>query len=162
MKHQHILPSKESLLEVFPSNQHLKTYKAVLECYEAIPCNPCEHHCPFDAIIIGENINTPPRLVVDKCTGCGICVRVCPGLAIMLAKVSETQASFVIPYEFNPKPKVDETWYGVNRSGEILGDVLIKRVMDTKANDHTSLVTVQTAPSLLHEFITIKRKSHEE
>lgn len=47
-----------------------------LECkYGCLGFGDCERACPFDAIRVGNG-----RAVVDedKCTGCGICVDVCP------------------------------------------------------------------------------------
>ena len=32
----------------------------VYECYQKIPCNPCEKSCPFKAVTIGEDINNIP------------------------------------------------------------------------------------------------------
>ena len=51
------VPSKDLVLSKFPSNEILVKSKAITECYEEIPCNPCSTVCPFDAIYIGEDIN---------------------------------------------------------------------------------------------------------
>src|SRR5690554_7479321 len=98
----------EQVRSRFPNQDIIVKPKAILECYEDIPCNPCSTSCPFDAIDIGENINKQPKLDPDKCTGCGICVTHCPGLAIIVAQIKFDQAIFKIPYEFNPKPKVGD------------------------------------------------------
>lgn len=155
------VPTKAQVLSIIPKEDDLVSFKAVIECYEKIPCNPCESHCPFDAIHIGENLNDRPNLLVEKCVGCGICVGVCPGLAIMLAKVSTTKATFTIAYEFNPKPVTQEIWHAIDRSGNILGDATILKVVETKKHDHTALITVQTDRTFLHDFITIRSKQHE-
>jgi len=155
------IPSRTQVLSVFLHEDELVNYKAVIECYEQIPCNPCESHCPFDAIHIGENLNNRPNLISEKCVGCGICVGVCPGLAIMLAKVSSTKATFTIAYEFNPKPSVQDVWHAIDRSGNILGDATILKVVESLKLDHTALITVQTDRKFLHDFITIRSKNHE-
>ncbi len=152
------VPTKQQVLSVFPSTRELTSLKAIIECYEEIPCNPCESHCPFDAISVGENINTRPQLVVDRCVGCGICVAICPGVAIMLAKVNEDKATFTIPYEFNPKPNVQDVWHAINREGRIIGDAVVTRVIDTPKQNHTALISVVVDQSLLHDFITIRSK----
>lgn len=152
------IPTKQQVLSVFPKTHELTSLKAIIECYEEIPCNPCESHCPFDAIVVGENINTRPQLVVDRCVGCGICVAICPGVAIMLAKVNEHKASFTIPYEFNPKPQVQDVCNAINREGQIIGDALITRVVDTPKQNHTALISVVVDRTLLHDFITIRSK----
>ena len=151
----------ELVKSVFPTENELVNFKAVIECYEEIPCNPCESHCTFDAIHIGENMNTKPTLLPEKCVGCGICVGVCPGLAIMLAKVSNEKAVFTIAYEFNPKPNVQEVWHAINRHGDIIGDATILKVVDNKRVDHTALITIQTDRKHLYDFITIRSKDHE-
>jgi Fe-S-cluster-containing hydrogenase component 2 len=152
------IPTKQHVLSVFPATHELSSLKAIIECYEEIPCNPCESHCPFDAIIVGKNINTRPQLIVDRCVGCGICVAICPGVAIMLAKVNEQKASFTIPYEFNPKPNVQDVWHAINREGHIIGDAVITRVVDTPKQNHTALISVVVDRTLLHDFITIRSK----
>ncbi|PKK96335.1 MAG: hypothetical protein CVV58_06870, partial [Tenericutes bacterium HGW-Tenericutes-3] len=134
--------------------------KAILECYEDIPCNPCETSCPFDAIHIGSNINMQPKLNVELCTGCGICVTSCPGLAIVVAQVIGQNAIFKIPYEFLPLPKANEIWHGLNRKGDVICDAIIKHVAINKKQDHTALVTVMVPTIHLHDFVTI-RSSHE-
>ena len=52
-------PSKEELEQSpgFPNTCSLsKGTKAVIECVQNIPCNPCEAACPYGAITIGDNI----------------------------------------------------------------------------------------------------------
>jgi Fe-S-cluster-containing hydrogenase component 2 len=151
----------EQVISRFPKKEFLAKAKAVIECYQDIPCNPCQTSCPFGAIHIGEDINQQPKLLVEKCTGCGICVTSCPGLAIMLAKTEREKAVFKIPYEFLPVPKINETWSAVNRSGEVIGDCLIEMVHTIPRQDKTVLVTVSTKIELLYDFITIRSKDHE-
>ena len=153
--------SLEQVKSRFPSLDALVKAKAVIECYQDIPCNPCEKNCPFGAIEIGDDINKQPRLLVDKCTGCGICVGICPGLAILLAQLKDDFAQFKIPYELLPLPKKGETWYAINRNGDVLGDCLIEHVMMSPKSDKTYLVTVKTSKEWLYEFVTIRSKDHE-
>jgi Fe-S-cluster-containing hydrogenase component 2 len=152
------VPTKDLILSRFFEEIVLLKPKAILECYEDIPCNPCSTSCPFDAIHIGENINHQPKLIVDQCTGCGLCVPSCPGLAIVVVHVSHDQAIFKIPYEFIPKPKENEIWDGVNRSGEVICDALIEKVLLSNKNDHTAVITVKVKKEYLHEFVTIRKR----
>jgi len=44
-------------------------------------CDLCRYHCKYDAIEIartGENQIKLPRVIEDKCTGCGACKIICP------------------------------------------------------------------------------------
>ena len=160
MLNQTGIPTLEQVLSRFPNYKVLARPKAILECYEDIPCNPCATNCPFDAITIGENINTQPVLNADKCTGCGICVQVCPGLAIVVVNVRNDEAVFKIPYEFLPMPLVNESWHGVNRSGDVICDAKIEKVLLSKKQDHTAMVTVSVPVEHLHDFVTIRAR-HE-
>ena len=157
MLNQTGIPSKDQVLSRFPKENDLLKPKAILECYEDIPCNPCATSCPFDAIDIGENINKQPVLDVDKCTGCAICVTSCPGLVISVAQLVGDQAVFKIPYEFLPLPNPKDVWHGVNRAGEVICDALIEKVITSKTMDRTALVTVSVPRNYLHEFITVRK-----
>ena len=152
------IPEKELVLSRFPNQKALLKPKAILECYEDIPCNPCSTSCPFDAIEIGPNINVQPHLLVDVCTGCGVCVPSCPGLAIVIAQIRGNDAVFKIPYEFLPMPEKNTIWDGVNRSGEVICDALIEQVVINKKQDHTAVVTVSVPVEFLHDFVTIRVK----
>ncbi|MFA5560841.1 MAG: 4Fe-4S binding protein [Acholeplasmataceae bacterium] len=160
MLNQTGIPTLEQVLSRFPNNKALARPKAVLECYEDIPCNPCATSCPFDAIHIGENINKQPVLNVDKCTGCGICVQACPGLAIVVAQIKNEEAWFKIPYEFIPAPVKGEIWRGVDRNGNVICDAKIESVLLTKKQDHTAMVTVSVPVEFIHQFVTV-RERHE-
>ena len=151
------VPSLEQIKSRFPSKELLLTPKAITECYEEIPCNPCSTVCPFDAITIGEDINTPPVVDFDKCTGCGICVYNCPGLAIFTVQENEEHLLFKIPYEFVPYPNLGEIVHAVNRNGEIISKAVITKVQISSRQDKTVLLHVQVAKEYLHEFITVRR-----
>jgi Fe-S-cluster-containing hydrogenase component 2 len=151
------VPSEQLIKSRFPNEQYLHRFKAITECYEAIPCNPCETSCPFDAIIVGTDINTPPKVDFDKCTGCGICVYSCPGLAIINVKLDSDSAIFRIPYEFIPVPKVGMKIEGVNRSGEVICEGEILKVKQLAIQDKTVLITVKVPKEHLYNFVTIRR-----
>ncbi len=152
------VPTRSQVKEKFPDQPILVKPKAVLECYQEIPCNPCSTSCPFNAIEIGEDINKMPTINYSICTGCAQCVYSCPGLAIMVAQVIEDYAHFKIPYELLPLPIVGETWNGVNRNGEVITDVRIERVLKNKKSDRTAVITVKVPKKYLYEFVTIRSK----
>ena len=153
------VPSMELIQSRFPDIDRLDRPKAITECYEEIPCNPCSTSCPFDAITIGEDINTPPVVDFDKCTGCGICVYNCPGLAIFTVQKHEEELLYKIPYEFVPYPEVGEIMDAVNRNGDVIGECKIMKVQTAKRQDKTALLHVLVPEKHLYEFITVRRKS---
>ena len=74
----------------YPSEERLeKGPVAVIECIQGIPCNPCESACRFNAIVVGKPITNLPRLLEEKCRGCGLCVALCPYGAL---EIVETEA----------------------------------------------------------------------
>ena len=153
------VPNVKQIQSKFPSKEYLIKPLAITECYEEIPCNPCATSCPFDAIYIGEDINTIPIVDFEKCTGCGICVYSCPGLAIFTVQELDTEnARFKIPFELRPLPMIGETWSGVNRSGEIITKALIEKVSLTKRHDKTALIQVLVPVEFINDFITIREK----
>ncbi len=132
---------------------------AVIECTEEIPCNSCEYACKFDAIKIGENINSVPSFDPSKCTGCAQCVTACPGLAIFMEKVEGKNATLGIPYEFLPLPKMDDKMWGLDREGNYVCDVKIKRVV--KNVNKTNIVYVELPAEFVEMVRHIKYPSKE-
>lgn len=151
------VPSLEQIKSRFPKRELLAKPKAITECYEEIPCNPCSTSCPFDAITIGEDINTPPVVDFDKCTGCGICVYSCPGLAIFTVQEFENNLIYKIAYEFIPYPIVGEEVYAINRNGDIISKAIIIKVQISPRQDKTVLLHVKLDKKYLYEFSTIRR-----
>lgn len=115
-----------------PNNPHKHRGKLrpIIECFEAIPCNPCETSCPTGAIIVGDNINDVPVIDYEKCNGCGICMTKCPGLAIfMLQELPDQNSALIgIPYELIPLPSKGDQVHLLGRQGEILAEGTVQRV----------------------------------
>lgn len=144
--------------EVFPNLERInKGPVAVIECYQEIPCNPCYKSCHFDAITDLSEINTIPEVIEERCTGCGVCVFNCPGLAIMIVdgSVSEDHVLFKIPYEFTPLPEKGQMVKGLDRSGAYLCDVEVTRVQNAKAMDRTPIIHVMVPREHLYAFRNI-------
>jgi Pyruvate/2-oxoacid:ferredoxin oxidoreductase delta subunit len=150
------IPTPEQVKNRFPEDGVLIKPKAIIECYEKIPCNPCETSCPFKAITIGEDINNVPVINHDLCTGCAICVHSCPGLAIMVAQIMDNKALFKIPYEMLPLPEIGEIWDGVDRSGTIICQAKIIKIDSGKNQNQTNVIHIETDMKHLYDFITIR------
>jgi Fe-S-cluster-containing hydrogenase component 2 len=150
----------EMIKSKFPKKEVLTRPKAIIECYQEIPCNPCSTACPFDAIHIGNDINQIPVLDVEKCTGCSSCITACPGLAIMVVSIKDGKAYFKIPYELLPLPVRGEKWTALNRYGEKLNKLCtIENVNVSKKSDRTAVVTVSIEQPFLYEFATIGERA---
>lgn len=128
------IPSAEELAVCpgVPSPERLRRGRsAVIECVQEIPCNPCEAACRFGAITIGEQITALPVLDEEKCTGCGLCLPGCPGLAITIIDCSRDDGRAVIefPFEYLPLPAKGDAVTAVNRAGEAVcpGEVISVR-----------------------------------
>ena len=93
---------------------------ALIECVEEIPCNPCAVVCRVNAIQ-KETLCSPGVVDWDKCTGCTLCVAVCPGLAIYLQNIKNGKGYVTMPYELLPAPKVGMEVKLMDRSGTVVG-----------------------------------------
>ena len=128
---------------------------AVIECVEEIPCNPCEEACPVGAIHVGDPITNPPALEFERCTGCGACVGVCPGLAIFLLDLSGGRPRVTVPHELLPVPENGEEVELLSREGRVLGR---GRVVRTRRAGTTWIVTVELPmEELMWEVRAIRR-----
>ncbi len=162
MFEQTAVATREMVLEKFPPIERIdKGPVAVVECYQKIPCNPCQTACPFGAIQIGADINEIPRRDEALCTGCGVCVAKCPGLSIMIVDGSKSAGTveFRIPYEFLPLPQVGERVLGLDRAGQPICRALVKKVMNPPAFDRTPVVTLEVERKYLYDFRNFRREA---
>jgi len=115
---------------------------AVLECFERIPCNPCEVACRFGAIVVGDDINALPQFHEEKCTGCGTCLEACPGLAVFMIEEAESEVLVGMPYEFLDVPREGDAARVLDRSGNYLCQGMVRRVQKPRRNSGTYTVYV--------------------
>lgn len=139
------IPTKEDIESITPSEERRKKGPvAVIECFQKIPCNPCYTSCKFGAIKEFEDINDRPVVDFDKCTGCGVCVVNCPGLAIFIIDetYSDTEALVKIPYEFIPLPEEGSYVTALNREGKPVCRAKVVKVQNAKSQDRTPVVSL--------------------
>ena len=132
---------------------------ACIECVQEIPCNPCEEICRYGAIEIGEQITSLPTLHEEKCTGCGLCVANCPGLAITLIdqSYSETEATIDFPFEYLPLPEVGSLVEAVDRAGQVVCQGQIKKVTKIPAYAGTAVIRMAVPKEFINTVRSMKR-----
>lgn len=135
-----------------PSQDQLKKGVAIIECVQEIPCNPCISICPVDAISM-EDINAPPYVDFNKCTGCKRCIAICPGLAIFVVKITDNGALITLPYELLPVPGVGAIVKALDRTGKVKGDV---EVMQVTKRGKTTVITIEVEKELAMDIRNIK------
>lgn len=138
----------------FPSKRRLlKGPVAVIECVQEIPCDVCGSVCPYNAIEV-PSIDSLPRLVEEKCVGCGACIPFCPGQAIFLLDYhySAGEALVSFPYEFLPLPKSKSLVEATDRYGRVLGKGRVVKVVKRKAFDGTVVVSIAVPKKLAQQI----------
>ncbi len=129
----------------------------VIECPKRIPCNPCYTSCPTGAVLPFEDINDTPKIDYSKCTGCGICVSRCPGLACFVIDMTyaEDKAVIKLPYELLPLPEKGQTVKCLGRDGSELADGEVLAVAEP-SKDKTYVVSVVIPKDKYDEIRAIK------
>jgi sarcosine oxidase subunit alpha len=137
-------PGKTVPLEIKPQKSGLFP---VIRCVQEIPCDPCIHICPKDMIKMAEDeIFGLPEVIKDECTGCNLCVAVCPGLAITLVDIRKegSDGQVTVPFELlELKVKVGDEVEAVDTDGEFVAKATVEKIIKRKAYDRTVLVTLK-------------------
>ena len=137
---------------------------ACVECVQEIPCNPCEGICNVGAIVVGDQITNLPCLNEDKCTGCGLCVANCPGLAIVIVdkSYSETEGTVDFPFEYLPLPNKGDVVDAVDRGGEVVCKGTVLAVTKVKSYVGTAVVRLKVPMEHVDEVRSMKRLPRNE
>ena len=146
------LEELKSACRSYPSEKRMREGPvAIAECVEEIPCNPCESACRFHAIHIGQCITNPPVIDHAKCTGCGVCVAHCSGMAIFVLdkSYSDTVGSVSFPFEYLNQPAVGDVVDAVDRAGNVVCKGRIKKVVMPPNFDRTRVVTIEVPLDLV-------------
>ena len=139
------IPTSEDLAAIMPSPERLARGPAVvIECFQEIPCDPCARACPRGAILPFSDINNRPDVDYERCNGCGVCIKACPGCAIFVVDLtfSDTEALVSIPFEFLPLPSPGTMVDGLDRAGRPACQARVVRVSGGKGADRTPVISV--------------------
>ena len=151
------IPTDDDLEKVIPDKKRLARGPVVIiECFQKIPCDPCAISCKLGAIKPFKDINDLPIVDFDKCTGCGICISSCPGLAIFVIDMnySEKKSFIKLPHEMLPLPEKGEDVYALDRAGGILGKAKVVRVL--KIKNKTNIISLEIPKSMAMKVRSIK------
>jgi sarcosine oxidase subunit alpha len=137
-------PGKTSPLQIKPLKSGLFP---VIRCIQEIPCDPCIHICPKDMIQMnGDPIFGLPEVVKDECTGCTLCVAVCPGLAITLVDIRKEgpDGLVTVPFELlDLHIQVGDKVDAVDMDGNVITKAKVEKIAKRKVYDRTILVTLK-------------------
>ncbi|SCZ80265.1 4Fe-4S dicluster domain-containing protein [Acidaminobacter hydrogenoformans] len=150
--------SQEMFESLLPSKERREQGPyVIMECFQSIPCNPCNTSCSFGAVKFMEDINETPTVYSEKCTGCAVCVSVCPGLACFVIDetYSENEVSIKIPYEMTPLPEKGTETDALDRFGNVVGTAKVIQVQSNKKLDKTNIVTIAVPKELIYEVRSI-------
>ncbi|MBA7655835.1 Ion-translocating oxidoreductase complex subunit B [subsurface metagenome] len=151
------IPTDDDLEKVIPDKKRLaKGPVVIIECFEKIPCDPCAISCKLGAIKPFKDINDLPIVDFNKCTGCGICISSCPGLAIFVIdeNYSDKKSLIKLPHEMLPLPEKGEDVYALDRAGSILGKAKVVRVI--KIKNKTNIISLEVPKSMAMKVRSIK------
>ena len=143
----------------YPSSVVRENPLAYIECVEEIPCNPCASACPKNAITLEKGLTSLPRINPDLCTGCGICISACPGLAIYVKalKYEDELSSIMFPYEYYPLPEIGDKVELVNRFGQPVCNGEVLSVKMSEKSDRTAVIKVSFSKKFFSDIVSMKR-----
>jgi Fe-S-cluster-containing hydrogenase component 2 len=153
------IPTHEDLNIINPPPERLAAGPVVIvECFQEIPCNPCIKACRRGAITMPRDINDVPLVDFALCNGCGLCISLCPGLAIFVVDktYSEDYALVKVPFEYVPIPKAGQYAAGLDRAGKELGFFEVVKVMSGGKKNMTYTIALAVPQELAMEVRNIR------
>ena len=153
------VPTKDDLAKVTPSDERFSGGPiAIAECFQEIPCDPCVKACKLGAITLQKDVNSLPIVDAHLCNGCGLCIPMCPGLAIFVIdkNYSEERALVRLPFEYVPVPRAGQYVSGLSRAGEVLGDFEVIKVISGGKINKTYTVSLAVPKELAMEVRDIR------
>lgn len=133
-------------MEVFPC----------IHCLQEIPCNPCVTCCPRGSIKIKGSIMGIPEFE-GTCSACGICVAICPGLAVTLLDFRPDRGNPVVTMQFELGDfnlKTGQTYPVVDIAGNVIGNGILLNVREIKKIRKTSLVSFKVQADIARDVVS--------
>jgi Fe-S-cluster-containing hydrogenase component 2 len=158
------IPTDDDLEKVIPDKKRLAQGPAVIiECFQKIPCDPCAISCKLGAIKPFNDINDLPQVDFEKCTGCGVCISSCPGLAIFVMEMnySDEKSLIKLPHEMLPLPEKGDDVYALDRAGSMLGKAKVIKVLKIKNKTHVISIEVPKSMAMKVRSIKVEDKNNE-
>jgi ferredoxin len=136
-----------------PKRLEAERVVAAIDCIENIGCRVCQKACPAHAIQIDRPKNL--FLLEDVCTGCGVCVQVCPSeVPVMISgETSQSFTTMIFTYREKLKLKKLDKIDLLNRKGDLLAH---GRVIDLFIEDGTPLYKVEVPSHLVWDARSIR------
>ena len=132
----------------------------VFYCNQEIPCNPCTTVCPNEQIeTIDDLITQLPYFKDDQeCIGCGKCVAVCPGLAVLLKdyRKDKNNPFITFPFELTANKLEKDQKIIVVSNDQELGEFKVHRTRILKEFPKTQLITVKLPSEIAKQAVAIK------
>ena len=132
----------------------------VFYCNQEIPCNPCTSVCPQEQIETIDDLITqlPFFKGEEECLGCGKCVAVCPGLAVILIDYRKDKDNpFVIfPLELTHEKLEKGKKVTVVSNEKELGEFEVYRSRILPEFPKTQLITVKLPSEIAKQAVAIK------
>lgn len=132
----------------------------VFYCNQEIPCNPCTTVCPNEQIeTIDDLITQLPYFKDDQeCIGCGKCVAVCPGLAVLLKdyRKDKNNPFITFPFELTANKLEKDQKIIVVSNDQELGEFKVYRTRILKEFPKTQLITVKLPSEIAKQAVAIK------
>jgi len=145
------VPTKEDIDKICPTPERFdKGPVAIVECFQKIPCDPCVKACKRGAITMPNDINDLPVVDSESCNGCGLCISMCPGLAIFVVDMtySDEMALVRLPYEYVPVPELGQMVMGLDRGGNDLGQFKVVKATSGGKKNMTYTISLAVPQNL--------------
>jgi Fe-S-cluster-containing hydrogenase component 2/bacterioferritin-associated ferredoxin len=135
----------------------------VFYCSQEIPCNPCTSVCDQNQIeTVDDLITQLPYFKGDQdCIGCGKCVAVCPGLAVVLLDYRKDKDNPLVTFPFEisyTKLEKGQNIIVVSIDDE-LGEFEVYRSRILPEFPKTQLITLKLPSEIAKRAVAIKMRS---